>query len=150
VQTISAAPPTIPVLADRLRVVLARTARRLRQEAPSGIAPALVMALGTVDRHGPLTPSALADRERIQRPTATRMIAGLEARGLIARDAAPGDARSCVLSITDEGSALLADIRTRKDALLARRLRELPAGDRATLARAADLLEELLLDGEQS
>ena len=35
-------------------------------------------------------------------------------------------------------------MRTRKDAYLARRLRELPAQDRATLARAADLLERLL------
>jgi DNA-binding MarR family transcriptional regulator len=151
VRTISPPPPlTIPALADRLRVVLARTARRLRQEAGSEIGPALVMALGTVERHGPLTPSALAERERIQRPTATRLIASLEAHGLIVRNAAPGDARSSVLSITDRGSALLLDHRARKDAFLAKRLQELPAADRATLARAADLLEALLQDGERS
>jgi DNA-binding MarR family transcriptional regulator len=150
VRTISAAPPTIPALADRLRVVLARTARRLRQEAGADLAPTLVAALGTIERHGPLTPSRLAERERIQRPTATRLIAKLEEKGLVARVADPGDARSCVLSITDEGCALLGDIRTRKDAFLARRLRALPAEDRATLARAADLLEELLRDGERS
>jgi DNA-binding MarR family transcriptional regulator len=142
VRTISSAPPTIPALADRLRVVLARTARRLRQEAGADLAPTLIAALGTVERHGPLTPSRLAERERIQRPTATRLIAKLAA--------APGDARSFVLSITDEGTALLVRIRTRKDAFLARRLRALPAEDRATLARAADLLEELLQDGERS
>jgi hypothetical protein len=55
-----------------------------------------------------------------------------------------------MLSITGEGAALLVSIRTRKDAFLARRLRALPAADRATLARAADLLEELLQDGERS
>jgi DNA-binding MarR family transcriptional regulator len=150
VRTITSAPPTIPALADRLRVVLARTARRLRQEAGADLGPTLIAALGTVERHGPLTPSRLAERERIQRPTATRLIAKLEEQGLIARATVPGDARSSVLSITDEGTALLVHIRTRKDAFLARRLRALPAEDRATLARAADLLEELLQDGERS
>jgi DNA-binding MarR family transcriptional regulator len=150
VRTISAAAPTIPALADRLRVVLARTARRLRQEAGADLGPTLIAALGTIERHGPLTPSRVAERERIQRPTATRLIAKLEEQGLIARVADPGDARSCMLSITNEGAALLLSIRTRKDAFLARRLRALPAEDRATLARAADLLEELLQDGERS
>ncbi|MEA2197726.1 MAG: hypothetical protein QOJ25_1777, partial [Solirubrobacteraceae bacterium] len=96
-RTISPAPPTIPALADRLRAVLARTARRLRQEAGADLGPALIAALGTVERHGPLTPSRLAERERIQRPTATRLVAKLEEQGLIERAAAPGDARSSVL-----------------------------------------------------
>jgi DNA-binding MarR family transcriptional regulator len=148
VRTIS--PTTIPALADRLRVVLARSARRLRQEAGADLGPTLTAALATIERHGPLTPSEVASRERIQRPTATRLIAKLEELGLIVRTALPGDARSSLLSVTPAGSAMLADIRTRKDAFLARRLRELPAEDRATLARAADLLERLLQDGERS
>jgi DNA-binding MarR family transcriptional regulator len=150
VRTIAPVAPTIPALADRLRVVLARTARRLRQEAGADLGPTLTAALGTVERHGPLTPSELAAQERIQRPTATRLIAKLEQRGLIARTAVPGDARSCLLTITLQGAATLAEIRTRKDAFLARRLRALSAEDRATLARAADLLEGLLQDGERS
>jgi DNA-binding MarR family transcriptional regulator len=143
-------PPTLAAQADRLRLVLARTARRLRQEAGTDLGPSLVAALGTVERRGPLTPSEVAAHERIQRPTATRLIARLEEQGLIERTAAPGDARSCLLSITPAGAAALAEIRTRKDAFLAQRLRILPAEDRATLARAADLLEELLQDGERS
>jgi DNA-binding MarR family transcriptional regulator len=142
--------PTIPALADRLRVVLARSARRLRQEAGADLGPTLTAALGTIERHGPLTPSDVAARERVQRPTATGMIRRLEEQGLITRTAVAGDARSCVLSVSDEGRALLVTIRTRKDAFLARRLRELPAEDRATLARAAELLEQLLQDGERS
>jgi DNA-binding MarR family transcriptional regulator len=143
-------PPTLAAQADRLRLVLARTARRLRQEAGTDLGPSLVAALATVERRGPLTPSEVAAHERIQRPTATRLIARLEEQGLIERTAAPGDARSCLLSITPAGAAALAEIRTRKDAFLAQRLRTLPAEDRATLARAADLLEELLQDGERS
>ena len=58
-------------LAVRLRLVIARTARRLRQEAGEELSPSQAAALATIDRHGPLTPSELAIRERIQRPTAT-------------------------------------------------------------------------------
>jgi hypothetical protein len=47
-------------LAPRLRMAVARTARRLRQEAGGGLSPSLAAALATIDRHGPLTPSELA------------------------------------------------------------------------------------------
>lgn len=132
------------VLAERLRLAVTRTARRLRQEAGGGIGPTLTAALATIERHGPLTPSELAARERIQRPTATRIVGKLEGEGLIARTADPDDRRSCLLAATDAGSAHLRELRTRKDAFLADRLRALPAEDRATLARAAELLEDLL------
>jgi DNA-binding MarR family transcriptional regulator len=137
---------SLPVasLAAQLRLAVARSARRLRQEATVGLSPTLTSALVSVERHGPLTPSELAVRERIQRPTATRLIAALEARGLVARTADPADRRSSLIAVTAAGAALLTEVRTRKDAYLARRLRELPAEDRATLARAADLLERLL------
>jgi DNA-binding MarR family transcriptional regulator len=140
VQTKSSAPP----LATRLRFVIARTARRLRQEAGGGLTPSLNAALATVERHGPLTPSELADRERVQRPSITRVVAKLEAAELVGRTADPLDGRSSLIAVTPRGSALLKELRNRKDAFLAERLRRLPAEDRATLARAAELLEELL------
>jgi DNA-binding MarR family transcriptional regulator len=133
-----------PPLAVRLRLAITRTARRLRQEAGGGLSPTLSAALATVDRHGPLTPSELAERERIQRPTATRLIAKLEAEGHVSRTADPLDGRSTLIATTAEGRALLKELRTRKDAFLAERLRKLPEEDRATLARAAEILEGLL------
>jgi DNA-binding MarR family transcriptional regulator len=133
-------------LATRLRLSIARTARRLRQEGGGDLSPSLSSALATIARHGPLTPSELATRERIQRPTATKLLDRLEAPGLVARTADPVDRRSSIVTVTTEGSALLAEQRTRKDAYLARRLRTLPAEDRATLRRATDILERLLED----
>src|SRR2546421_145188 len=56
-------------VAARLRVAIFRTARRLRQEAGAELGPALIAALGTIERHGPLTPSELADLERVKRPS---------------------------------------------------------------------------------
>jgi DNA-binding MarR family transcriptional regulator len=131
-------------VAVALRLAVARTARRLRQEAGTELSPSLASALVTLERHGPLTPSELAARERVQRPTMTRVAARLAEAGLVARAADPVDGRSALLSISDDGRRLLARSRTRKDAFLARRLRELDAADRATLDRAATILERLL------
>jgi DNA-binding MarR family transcriptional regulator len=131
-------------LAVRLRLVIARTARRLRQEAGEELSPSQAAALATIDRHGPLTPSELAARERIQRPTATRVIARLEEAGFVDRTRDLDDRRSCVVGLAPAGRDLLARVRTRKDAYLSRRLRELDADERATLDRAAAILERVL------
>jgi DNA-binding MarR family transcriptional regulator len=128
-------------LASHLRIAVARTARRLRQESGTGLSPTLTAALATVARHGPLTPSELAARERVQRPTVTRTLATLDELGLVARAADPGDRRSSLITVTAAGSELLAVARTRKDAFLSERLERLGAEDRATLERAATLLE---------
>jgi len=142
--TISASPD----LAGRLRLAVTRTARRLRQEAGGGLSPTLTAALATIDRHGPLTPSELAGRERIQRPTATRLVRRREPAGFVGRTADPMDGRSSLLAATTEGKALLTQLRTRKDAYLAQRLRRLDPEERATLAHAAEILERLLEDDE--
>jgi DNA-binding MarR family transcriptional regulator len=131
-------------LATRLRLALARSARRLRQESGTGLSPSLTAALATVERHGPLTPSELAARERVQRPTVTRIVFRLEEAGLVARAADPGDGRSSLVSVTPAGRELLAAARTRKDAFLSERLEALGPEDRATLERAAALLEGML------
>jgi len=133
-----------PHLASRLRLAVARTARRLRQEAGGGLSPTLTAALASIENHGPLTPSELADRERIKRPTATRLIGTLEGAGLVTRTADIADRRSSLIAITPEGRELMRTLRTRKDLYLAQRLRTLSDSDRETLARAADLLERLL------
>jgi DNA-binding MarR family transcriptional regulator len=133
-------------LAVRLRLAITRTSRRLRQEAGPGLSPTLTAALATVDRHGPLTPSELAARERVQRPTATRLVSRLEELGLLQRAADPQDRRSSLLSVTPEGRELLGEMRKRKTAYLAHRIEGLEREDRTTLDRAAAILERLLED----
>jgi DNA-binding MarR family transcriptional regulator len=133
-------------LAGHLRLTIVRTARRLRQEAGADLSPSLTAALATVERHGPLTPSDVAAREQIQRPTATRVLARLEEQGLIERMADPRDGRSSLLTASKAGRELLAELRTRKTAFLASRIDRLPPEDRATLERAADILERMLAE----
>ena len=110
------------------------------------LSPSLTAALATVGRHGPLTPSELAARERVQRPTATRVLAKLEQLDLIQRTPDPQDRRSALVATTPAGNALLDELRTRKTAFLAERLERLDPEERATLDRAAELLERMLAE----
>jgi DNA-binding MarR family transcriptional regulator len=131
-------------LAHRLRPVLTRLARRMRQAASGDLSPTQGAALATIDCHGPLTPSELATRERIQRPTATRVLARLEEAGLVERTADPADRRSSLVTTSEDGKALLTAIRDRKDAFLVQRLDRLNPEELAALDRAADILERVL------
>lgn len=140
---------TEPDLATRLRLAVTRTARRLRQQAGTDLSPSLAAALATVEARGPLTPSELARIEGIKRPTATRIVAKLAAGGLVKRAGDPADGRVSLVSVTPAGSALLLKMRRRKNAYLARRLRDLPPEDVAALERAAEVLERLLEDGRR-
>lgn len=130
-----------------LRMGIVRTARRLRQEAAaeaSGLTPTSTAALATIERHGPLTPSELAELERVKRPTITRTLGCLEREGLVDRTPDPADGRSNLISVNADGRERLRRLRGRKNAYLARRMRDLPAEDVATLERAAEILEGML------
>jgi DNA-binding MarR family transcriptional regulator len=124
--------------------VINRAARRMRQEAGTEMRPSRASALVTVELHGPLTPSELAEIEGVKRPTATRILRGLEGEGLIERTPDPNDGRSALISITPEGRERLRRLRRRKNAYLARRMRGLEAADVESLERSAQILEQLL------
>jgi DNA-binding MarR family transcriptional regulator len=130
--------------ASQLRMAIVRTSRRLRQEAAAETAdltPTAVAALASIDRHGPLTPSELAEIELVKRPTMTRTLSHLEAAGLVERTPDPADGRSALVAINAGGRDQLRRLRKRKNAYLGRRMRELPDEDVATLQRAAAILE---------
>ena len=146
---ISTTTADIGELPARLRLAIVRTARRMRQEAGTDLSPSLTSALATIERHGPLTPSELADIERVQRPSATRIVARLEKAGLVDRAGDPSDGRVSLVTATREGRDLLRRLRKRKNAYLARRMRDLDPEDVAALERAAEVLERLL-EGERS
>lgn len=132
--------------AAQLRMALVRTARRLRQEASAeagGLTPTSTSALASVDVHGPLTPSELAAIERVKRPTMTRTLGCLEREGLIERTPDPADGRSSLIAINAAGRERLRRLRGRKNAYLARRMRDLSAEEVETLERAAAILDRM-------
>lgn len=137
-------PKELASIAARLRLAITRTSRRLRQEAGTGLSPSQASALASIENHGPLTPSELAERERVRRPSATRIVGRLAQDGLIERTPDPLDARSALIAVTPRGRSIAAAMRKRKNAYMAKRLRGIPAEDLATLERAAEILERLL------
>lgn len=137
--------PTVDAaaLASHVRLSVFRLARKLRREGDAHITPTLLAALGTVERHGPLTAGALAVHEQIRKPTCTRVIATLVHLGLIERLPDPFDGRVAWVHVTPQGRKVLNRVRRRDDAYLVRRFNGLDADELATLKRAASILERL-------
>ena len=136
-------------LATALRISVSRLARRLRaQRATAGLAEAVLSetqlaALSALEVHQAMTPGELADHEKVQPPSMTRVIAVLEERNLVLRSPHPTDRRQVILTVTEEGRGVVQRVRRRKDAWLARRLAELTDAERATLRAAVPILEKL-------
>jgi DNA-binding MarR family transcriptional regulator len=140
------AAPTIPgtELAPRLRLAVVRLARLLRKHSQEQATASQLSALVTVERAGPITLGDLAGQERVQPPTMTRIVAGLEEQGLLARETDLEDRRVSRVSITAQGRKLLERIRRRKTAFLAARLDRFTPEERDVIARAAELLERMV------
>jgi DNA-binding MarR family transcriptional regulator len=133
----------LPEVASRLRFAVMRLSRRLRQHAPVGITPSQLSALATIVGEGRVTLSRLAEAERVQPPSITRVVDLLVTQGFATRTQSEEDRRVAWVAPTDEGRALVEAVRRQRDAYLAQRIRTLTAEDRAVLARAAVLLERL-------
>src|SRR5688500_5357778 len=81
-------------LVTALRISVMRLARRLRnQRTDYTVSVGQLAVLGTLTNHGPLTPRELADHEKVQPPSMSRILAGLEERGLVRRTPHPTDGR---------------------------------------------------------
>ena len=131
-------------VAARLRLSVTRLARRLRQKSDVEATASQISALATIERLGPLTIGELSAAERVQPPSMTRIVAGLEELDLIQRETDERDRRVARVRVTSLGQRLLERSRSKKDAYLAARLGSLSIEERATLAHAADILERLL------
>jgi DNA-binding MarR family transcriptional regulator len=140
----SAAPG--PEVASRLRFAVMRLSRRLRQHAPVGITQSQLSALAIIVREERITLSGLAEAERVQPPSITRVVDVLVSQGLATRTQSDEDRRVAWVAPTDAGRALIDTVRRQRDAYLAQRLRSFTPEDRAVLARAAVLLERLTED----
>ena len=134
-------------LATSLRISVSRLARRMRAErVAQGLQPELsdsqLAALAALEKHT-MTPGELAEHEKVQPPSITRVIASLEERGLIQRMPHPSDRRQVVLTVTDQGRDVVRQVRQLREAWLARRLRDLTPAEQAVLREAVPILEKL-------
>jgi DNA-binding MarR family transcriptional regulator len=135
---------TIAELAAHLRPSLLRLTRIIRnQRVDMSVTLTQLSAMGTLHKHGPMSAGELANCERVQPPSMTKVLSMLEERGLVRRDAHPGDRRQAIMSITDAGIALLDSERRSRDAWLSQRLAQLTPDERAALRNVVPVLDKL-------
>lgn len=133
-----------PADLERLRVVILRLTRRIRASAHDGITASQRSTLGTIYYFGPVSIGEIAEREHVQPPSASKVVAALEQMGLVERSADPADRRCSLISLTPAGRDTVNEMRAAGLGFLAGRLAELDPRDLATLESSLPALERLL------
>ena len=136
----------VRAIADRLHSAAIHLLRRLRVEDKAlGLSGPRASALSVVVFRGPITMGALAEAEQVRRPTITRLVDGLERRGLARRVNDPTDGRVQLVEATAAGTRLLQKGRARRVERLMQGVMQLTEEEQQVLAHAADLMEQSLL-----
>jgi DNA-binding MarR family transcriptional regulator len=131
-------------LASLLRPSLLRLTRLIRnQRVDMSVTLTQISAMATLYKRGSMSAGELAACEKVQPPSMTKVLANLEERGLVRRDAHPTDKRQAIISVTDEGLELLESERRSRDAWLSQRLAELTPEERALLRDVVPVLDKL-------
>lgn len=135
----------IHALADRLRLTTLLLTRRSRRErSDEAISDGQYQVLAALQRFGPLTPGALAEREQIQPPSMTRMVNCLTAAGLVERSPHASDGRQVLVTITDLGQREVDETRDKRTLFFANRIMALDEADQAILRRACEILNVMI------
>lgn len=130
--------------AARLRTAITRVSRRLKPTAAAGSwTTTEVDILIAAQRQGPIRLSDLASFAGLNPTMLSRLVPKLEAAGLVRRLRDETDRRVSRIKATNKGSHLLERIRSERNDALSRRLRDLGGEERAALARALPVLEDL-------
>src|SRR5262245_6513435 len=134
----------ISAVADALHSAAIHLLRGVRKEDErTGVGPARLSALSVLVFAGSLRLTELARIEQVKPPTMTKVIAGLEAAGLVRRRDDTEDARAVRLEATPRGARLLQQGRRRRVDRLTAALQHLNRDELDVLARAAALIERI-------
>ena len=137
--------PRAAAVADQLHSAAIHLLRRVRLEDDGmGLTAPLASALSAIVFGGPLPLGALARAEQVRPPTISRVVAQLERRGLVTREADAADGRVQRVRATPRGRRVLEAGRARRVASLAALLAALAPAELAALERSAQLIERLI------
>ena len=129
---------------ERLRLVVLRLSRRIRTNSVDELTPSQQAVFTSIAKNGPATIGRIAELKHVQPPSASKIVASLEARGLVERRADPDDRRCSPIAITDVGITYLEHARAAGRSWLAAQLSELDDADVGSLAAALCALEQLV------
>lgn len=134
-------------LASELRLSVLRLRRRLTGEGlpHNELSPAALAVIGCLYRFGEMTIGELAQHERVQPPSMTRILNSLQNAGMVSRTKHPSDGRQVLYAATGVAEELVIRDRERRDNWLSQRLQDLSPQERATLEAAIPVLNRLAL-----
>lgn len=136
--------PTTSELAGRMRSVVGRMSRGLRQAGGQhDLSPSQSEVLGTVARRGDVRLSELASIEGINPTLLSRIIGKLETAGLLVREADPDDRRAAHVVPTARGRKRYEQIRSERTDALNLAIEALDEQEQQALAGALPVLEAL-------
>src|SRR6478752_2032995 len=141
----AASAPDLSREASDLRIATFRLARRMRtQRAVDSMSDGQFAVLAGLFLHGSHTLGELADRERVSAPSMNRTVNCLQESGYVRRSADENDGRKVVISLTEEGRAVVDETARRRDAWVEEALAELSPSERRTMAEAAKIMQRMV------
>lgn len=117
--------------------------RQMRRHRTHGMSVPQFRTLVLLDRYPSASLSSVAEHLGSTLPTASRLVAGLVTKGLVARGERPGDRRQASLVLTGRGRTALNAARRATQDSMAREVAALSADDRLTIIRAMGLLRDV-------
>jgi DNA-binding MarR family transcriptional regulator len=91
-------------IAALLNDQFSRLSRQLRNmDMPDGMTPERLSALSVIEKKGPISVTALADKEMVRPATMSRMVSALVDEGLVRRKEDKTDGRGVLVSTTPKG-----------------------------------------------
>ena len=121
-----------------------RLSRRIRTNSVDELTPSQQAVFASIAKNGPATVGRIAELEHVQPPSASKIVASLEARGLVERRSDPDDRRCSLIATTPSGLTYLDEVRAAGRSWLAAQLTELDGADVGALAAALPALEQLV------
>ncbi|QIS12842.1 MarR family winged helix-turn-helix transcriptional regulator [Nocardia arthritidis] len=133
-------------IAEELQSVIGALVRRMRAVSPEReLSLSQVSVLKRLDRDGPATIADLARADKLRHQSMAATVTALVDRGLLRRTADSADLRRKLLTLTDDGRALLAERRATGHEHLADLIADrLTAAERKQVATSLALLRRLL------
>ena len=131
-------------VADRLHSAAIHLLRGLRKaDEETGLSAARLSALSVVVFGGPVTLGQLAEAEQVSAPTMTRLVAGMQADGLVRRSSDANDRRVVWISATTRGKRILQEGRERRIARLSKLLVGVDPSELSLLDEAVTVLQRI-------
>ena len=135
-------------LAERLRAILSRLKRRLREQGGrADLTPSQISVLLRLEKDGAATVSGLARAEGMRPQSMSSIVTSLQDAGLVSGISDPNDGRKTLMSLSKKCEKRLKESRAaRQDWLTATILEKLSAREQQQLSTTLELLSRLTGD----